>query len=221
MIAFMTAFYYYLYYHVEGGFKIFTIHVIVLLSPVRSRNLQLSFIFQISLYSTPLLYSMSLLRQECHRWVWSFKSVYLSDLRISSRLLCDWNWEEYSSSAGTIDQFVKKHTRYKDLNCTVVWGRLLQPVLSLVRKEVVLILIKPPKDVDKDNNSFPMCSYVCNKALGKNARFFNRSYNSMWRVIWIVCTRNEVVELIPLRNWEMKSVRKQNQSPIILCSRGL
>ena len=50
MITFMTAFYYYLYYHVEGGFKIFTIHVIVLLSST-VRNLQLSFIFQISLYS--------------------------------------------------------------------------------------------------------------------------------------------------------------------------
>jgi hypothetical protein len=39
----------------------------------------------------------------------------------------------------------------------------------------------------------------------------------VWRVIWIVCTRNEIIALIPL----IQPLREWSQSSVILYSMGL
>lgn len=172
MITFMTAFYYYLYYHVEGGFKIFTVHVVVFLSSTVC-NLRLSFILQISLYR--LLF--------CIQHLYWDKSVtdeydvlslaYLSDLRISSEVALWLKLRGIHFFSRHYWPVCQKHTRYKGLELHSCLGKALATCTIISQEEVVLILIKPPKDVDKDNNSFPMCSYcfMLKQSFGKECTF--------------------------------------------------
>lgn len=63
---------------------------------------------------------------------------------------------ESLSSEETVDHSVR-HTRYKGVELHNCSGKAFAGCTIISQEEAVFILIRSPKDVDKDNNSFPMC----------------------------------------------------------------
>ena len=83
--------------------------------------------------------------------------TYLSEWRISWEFALWLKLRGILFFSGFYWPVCQKHTRYKELKLYNCLEKALAACTTISQEEAALILIRPPKDVDKDNNSFPMC----------------------------------------------------------------